>query len=72
MTGLTVLLVTHDVDEAVFMADRIALLTRRPSTVRSISPIPLARPRNAVTTREEPEFLALRARFVTTLLNKGA
>jgi NitT/TauT family transport system ATP-binding protein len=71
-TGLTVLLVTHDVDEAVFMADRIALLTHRPSTVRSIAPIPLTRPRNAVTTREEPEFLALRARFVTTLLNKGA
>lgn len=71
-TGLTVLLVTHDVDEAVFMADRIALLTRRPSTVGSVTPIPLARPRNGVTTREEPEFLSLRTRFVTTLLNKGA
>ena len=38
--GLTVVLVTHDVEDAVFMGDRIALLSRRPATIRRIWDVP--------------------------------
>jgi NitT/TauT family transport system ATP-binding protein len=67
---LTVVLVTHDVDEAVFLADRVAMLTRRPSTIAFVSETELPRPRDAMATREDPRFLALRHRLVETLLKR--
>jgi NitT/TauT family transport system ATP-binding protein len=45
MTKKTILFVTHSVDEAVFLADRIVVLTRRPGSVREIITIPGQRPR---------------------------
>jgi NitT/TauT family transport system ATP-binding protein len=67
---LTVLLVTHDVDEAVFMADRVAMLTSRPSTIASVVDTALPRPRDAMATREHPRFLALRHELVEALLRR--
>ena len=52
--GTTVLFVTHDVEEAVVLADRIVLLAPRPGRVREIVPVPLARPR-APTDRDVAE-----------------
>jgi NitT/TauT family transport system ATP-binding protein len=69
---LTILLVTHDVDEAVFMADRVAMLTRRPSTVATVTPTNLPRPRQAVETREDPNFLALRGKLLGQLMKPAA
>ena len=66
--GLTILLITHDVDEAVFMADRIAVLSSRPSTVEMVVDTELPRPRDAMGTRELPRFLQLRHELVTHLL----
>lgn len=43
--NISVLLVTHNVEEAVFLADRILLLTERPAKVRYIFPVPLEKPR---------------------------
>jgi NitT/TauT family transport system ATP-binding protein len=54
------LLVTHDVDEAVLMADRVLILSRRPARVIREMMIPLPRPRDQLKTREHPDFLALR------------
>jgi NitT/TauT family transport system ATP-binding protein len=68
--GLTILLITHDVDEAVFMADRIAVLSTRPSTVEMMVSTDLPRPRDAMATRELPRFLQLRHELVTHLLNR--
>jgi NitT/TauT family transport system ATP-binding protein len=64
----TAILVTHDVEEAVFMADRVAVLTRRPTQIAEIVPIELARPRNQLSTRENPRFLELRHHLMTALL----
>jgi NitT/TauT family transport system ATP-binding protein len=64
----TAVLVTHDVDEAVFLADRVAVLTRRPATISEIIETKLPRPRHALETRETPTFLALRHRLLQHLL----
>lgn len=66
--GFTAVLVTHDVDEAVFLADCIAVLTHRPGTISEVIETNLPRPRRVVETHENPSFLALRHRLLTHLL----
>jgi NitT/TauT family transport system ATP-binding protein len=61
-TGLTVLLVTHDIDEAVYLADRVVMLSAAPTQVKEIVSIDLPRPRDQIATKEMPEFAHLRAR----------
>ena len=59
--GVTVLFVTHDIDESVYMGDRVVILTPRPSRVQEVLEIDLPRPRDQVDTKEMPEFAHLRA-----------
>ncbi|WP_439596358.1 ABC transporter ATP-binding protein [Falsiroseomonas sp.] len=65
---LTVLLVTHDVEEAITLADRIAVLTPRPTTVAEVIEVGIARPRDPVATRELPRFLELRHALLERLM----
>jgi NitT/TauT family transport system ATP-binding protein len=58
--GITMLLVTHDIDEAVYLSDRVFVLSTPPSTVLEEIAIPLKQPRDQVRTRSEPGFLDLR------------
>jgi NitT/TauT family transport system ATP-binding protein len=56
----TCLLVTHDVEEAIYMGDRIVVLSGRPSRVVREIPVPLPRPRDQIETREMAAFLQIR------------
>ncbi len=66
----TAVLVTHDVDEAVFLADRVAVLSARPSQVVQVHDTELPRPRDSLATRELPRFLALRHAILQGLLKR--
>jgi NitT/TauT family transport system ATP-binding protein len=68
----TAVLVTHDVDEAIFLADRIAVLTQRPATLSEVIETGLPRPRRSIETRESAAFLALRHHLLNDLLARSA
>lgn len=59
-TGVTMLIVSHDLEDAVFLADEILLLTRRPTRVAEIVPFELPRPRTAEM-MSHPEFIRVKA-----------
>jgi len=58
--GITILLVTHDIDESVYVGDRVIVLTPGPGRVRADLPVRLPEPRDQITTKELPEFVRLR------------
>jgi NitT/TauT family transport system ATP-binding protein len=60
-TRTTALLVSHDLDEAIYLADKVLLLTRRPTRIAAYLDVSLARPRVPEATTE-PEFMALKAK----------
>ncbi len=56
----TVLFVTHDIDEAIFMGSRVAVMSARPGRLKTIVPVGLPHPRH-YTMKTTPEFSALKA-----------
>ncbi|KKW68601.1 sulfonate ABC transporter ATP-binding protein [Lampropedia cohaerens] len=58
----TVLFVTHDIDEAIFMANRVAVFSARPGRIKSDIAVELPHPRH-YTVKTSPEFMALKARL---------
>jgi len=59
--GVTVVFVTHDIDESVYLGDRIVVLTPSPTRVQEALDVDLPQPRDQVQTKELPEFARLRA-----------
>jgi NitT/TauT family transport system ATP-binding protein len=59
-SGATVFFVTHDLEEAVYLGNRVIGLLPHPGRVASDVAVALSRPRNQLTTREDPEFARLR------------
>ncbi|WP_083228661.1 nitrate ABC transporter ATP-binding protein [Bordetella sp. H567] len=67
-TRTTTMMVTHDVDEAVLLSDRVVMLTNGPAaTIGQIQDVPLPRPRDRVALAEDPRYLACRAAVVDFL-----
>ncbi len=58
-SGASVMFVTHDLEEAIALADRVCLITAGPGTVKGIYPIDLPRPRPITEIRFTPEFIRL-------------
>lgn len=66
----TVIFVTHSIEEAIFLADRIVVMTPRPGRIDRIIEVPFSRPREEVI-KTSPEFLEMR-REIWASLKKGA
>jgi NitT/TauT family transport system ATP-binding protein len=60
--GKTVMLITHSVDEAIYLASRIVVVTARPARIKEIIEVPFAYPRDE-SLQESAEFLELRSRI---------
>jgi NitT/TauT family transport system ATP-binding protein len=69
--GVTVVFVTHDIDESVYLGDRVIVLTPAPTTVQEICEVALPDPRDQVETKELPEFARLRAHVFRSIKRRG-
>ena len=68
----TILFITHDIEEAIYLSDRIWVLSRRPSQIMQELKIDFPRPRHQVTTRAEARFMELRNDIYRQIGNQGA
>jgi NitT/TauT family transport system ATP-binding protein len=69
---VTVVFVTHDIDESVYLADRIVVLSGPPTEVSELIDVPLPWPRDQVETKELPEFAHLRAHVFRLIKRRDA
>lgn len=63
----TMILVTHDIDEAIFLSDRIVILSERPGNIKEIINVDLPRPRD----RSRQEFLNIRKKILTSFIGNS-
>ena len=68
--GVTIVFVTHDIDESIYLADRVVVLTQRPTTVKREFEINLIKPRDQITTKSHPDFIKLRAEVIGLIQNE--
>ncbi|HEV8422459.1 MAG TPA: ABC transporter ATP-binding protein, partial [Chthoniobacterales bacterium] len=60
LRNTTMLFVTHDIDEAIYVSDRIVIMSPRPGRIEQVIPVNLDRPRD----RSDAEFLNLRGKIL--------
>src|SRR5882724_9932206 len=68
--GLTILFVTHDLDEALYLAQRVIMLSASPGQVAEVVDVPLPYPRRQVETRREPVYLKLREQLYNSMMQQ--
>ena len=69
---MTALMVTHDVDEALFLSDRVALMTTGPAArLGGILPVPFPRPRERQAVLEHADYYPLREQLIGFLEGQG-
>ena len=66
--GLTILFVTHDLDEALYLAQRVIMLSASPGTIADEVAVPLSYPRRQIETRSDPRYLELRERLYRNMV----
>ena len=69
--GTTILFITHDIEEAIYLSDRIWVLSRRPSEIIEELRIDFPRPRQQVTTRAEARFMEIRNQIYKQISNEN-
>ena len=69
--SITILFVTHDIEEAIYLADRVLVLSPSPARVVGEFPVGLPRPRDQIRTRSSPRFMELREILYRTIKGKG-
>jgi NitT/TauT family transport system ATP-binding protein len=62
-TGVTIVFITHDLDEAIYLSDTVHVIDGQPGTLTERLDVALPRPRHQVETREDPEYIKLRHRL---------
>ena len=66
-------MVTHDIDEAIYLADRVVVMTDGPAaTIREVIPIPLARPREKRSVMHDPRYLLIKEHLLSLLQKEPA
>lgn len=71
-SGGSVVFVTHDIEEAIALADRVFVLSARPATLKAVYPVDLPRPRVMAQVRYEPAFIELSKRIWADLREEVA
>lgn len=69
--GITIVVVTHDIDEAVYLGDRVVVLGGRPSRVVDDVVVPIPRGREQLKTKSDPIFIELRTRVMEEIQRFG-
>ncbi|MFV0374719.1 ABC transporter ATP-binding protein [Microbacterium sp.] len=69
--GMTIVIVTHDIDEAVYLSDRVVVLGERPAKVTEIIPIDFGEARDQITTRSLPQFAHWRTEILELIRKAG-
>ncbi|GAA2463789.1 MULTISPECIES: ABC transporter ATP-binding protein [Agromyces] len=69
--GMTIVVVTHDIDEAVYLSDRVIVLGERPARVTEIIDVDFGGARDQLTTRAVPEFAELRSEVFELIRKAG-
>jgi NitT/TauT family transport system ATP-binding protein len=68
----TIVFVTHDIDESVYLADRVVVLSNAPSHVMAEIDVDIPRPRDQIETRADPRFVELRAEVAKLIRAAGS
>ena len=68
--GVTVVFVTHDIDEAIYLADRIVVLSKSPGRVAEIVDVTLPRPRDQIATKADEAFARYREHLLGLVMSR--
>jgi NitT/TauT family transport system ATP-binding protein len=68
---MTILFVTHDIDESVYLSDRVLVLSPSPARVVTIKDVLLPRPRDQIETRASNEFVQLRSEVAKLIRSRA-
>jgi NitT/TauT family transport system ATP-binding protein len=68
---ITIVVVTHDIDEAVYLSDRVVVLSKSPSIVLDVVATELPSPRDQITTKALPQFVSKRSAIAQLIRRPG-